>query len=141
MFDVTIYVLCFQVLLSLWAEILTISLRRLLYYLLTYLLITMSLPEEFTGVRKLKIRLDFNIWQKLEKLFKSIVFDLGKTELPVFRNDVQEFEISAGTYLVELNGWSTRSFAGFCVLNSLLNSFLQEKLTKKSQAILPKAKQ
>ena len=137
------YLFGFQVLLSLWAEILAISWRRLLYYLLTYLLITMSLPlpKEFIGVRKLKIRLDFNIWQKLEKLFKSIVFDVGKTELPVFRNDVQEFEISAGTYLVELNGWSTRSFAGFCFLNSLLNSFLQEKLTKKSQSILPKAKQ
>ena len=92
---------------------------------------SLPLPNEFTGVRKLKIRLDFTIWQKLEKLFKSIVFDLGKTELPVFRNDVQEFEISAGTYLVELNGWSTRSFSGFCVLNSLLKSFLQEKMTKK----------
>ena len=92
---------------------------------------SLPLPEDFSGVRKIKIRLDFTIWPKLENLFKSLVFDLGKTELPVFRYDVREFEISAGTYMVELNGWSTRSFAGFCVINSLLNSLLHEKLTKK----------
>ena len=92
----------------------------------------MSLPEEFSGVRKLKIKLDFTVWPKLENLFKSIIFDLGKTELPVFRNDVREFDITAGTYLVELNGWSTRSFAGFCVLNSLLYSLLTTDKKKPS---------
>ena len=94
---------------------------------------SLPLPEDFSGARKLKIRLDFTIWPKLENLFKNLIFDLGKTELPLFRNDVPEFKISAGTYLVELDGCSTRSFAGFCVLNSLLNSLLQVKLTKKAK--------
>ena len=56
--------------------------------------------------------LDFTIWSQLENLFKNLIFDIGKTELPVFKNDLHEFHITAGTYLVELDGCSTRSFAG-----------------------------
>jgi hypothetical protein len=74
-----------------------------------------DLPNDFIGVRKLKIFLTYDVWTDLEHLFESISF-CEKTHLPIFTKTLDVFGISAKTYLLELDhqdfrthsSWSTK---------------------------------
>ena len=74
-----------------------------------------DLPNDFIGVRKLKIYLTCDVWTDLEHLFDSLTF-CDTTHLPIFDKPLEVFGIAAKTYLLELDhqdfrthsNWSTK---------------------------------
>ena len=68
-----------------------------------------SLPVGFKSIRKLKFYLTPNIFEFLNPIFRSLE-KCDFTGLPMFKEDVPEFGIKEGMYILEMDNRDFRDF-------------------------------